>query len=142
LRPRRQRKPKSLNFAKSEEKLEPWEPFRDTKGIVTSFIRQEDALVTVPALLASVHRLFADERRRRATDKDLLQAFVRQREERAFAELLRRHGPMVLRLALHLLRHRQDAEDVIQAAFLTLARKAHSLRMASVAGAIATITSA
>lgn len=81
-----------------------------------------------PSLLSSVHRLLADERRRRASDRDLLQAFVQRRESDAFAELLRRHGPMVLRLALHLLHHRQDAEDVFQTAFLTLARKAHSLR--------------
>ena len=81
-----------------------------------------------PSLLSSVHRLFADERRRQAPDRDLLQAFVQRGENDAFAELLRRHGPMVLNLALHLLHHRQDAEDVFQAAFLTLARKAHSLR--------------
>jgi RNA polymerase sigma factor (sigma-70 family) len=47
--------------------------------------------------------------------------------------LLHRHGTMVLRLARHVLRHRQDAEDVFQAAFLALARQARSLRGASVA---------
>jgi RNA polymerase sigma factor (sigma-70 family) len=91
----------------------------------------EDAFMNPHAphsLLAPIHHLFADERRRQATDGDLLRAFVQQGEQDAFAELLRRHGPMVLRLALHLLHHRQDAEDVFQATFLTLARKAHSLR--------------
>lgn len=81
-----------------------------------------------PSLFAPFHRLLADERRRHATDRDLLQAFTQRSDNDAFAELLRRHGPMVLNLALHLLHHRQDAEDVFQATFLTLARKAHSLR--------------
>src|SRR5579875_3580617 len=81
-----------------------------------------------PSLLAPLHRLLTEERRRQATDRDLLQAFALRGEHDAFAELLRRHGPMVLNLALHLLHHRQDAEDVFQATFLTLARKAHSLR--------------
>lgn len=80
------------------------------------------------SLLAPLHRLLDDERRRQASDRDLLRAFTQQGEADAFAELLRRHGPMVLRLALHLLHQRQDAEDVFQAVFLTLARKAGSLR--------------
>src|SRR5262249_35660314 len=80
------------------------------------------------SLLAPVHRLIADERRHQAADRDLLRAFAQQGDNDAFAELLRRHGRMVLHLALHLLHHRQDAEDVFQAAFLTLIRKAHSLR--------------
>jgi RNA polymerase sigma factor (sigma-70 family) len=93
--------------------------------------RLEDAFMNPHAphsLLGPIHRLFAVERRRQAADGDLLRAFVQQGEQDAFAELLRRHGPMVLRLALHLLHHRQDAEDVFQATFLALARKAHSLR--------------
>ncbi|HTU88967.1 MAG TPA: sigma-70 family RNA polymerase sigma factor, partial [Gemmataceae bacterium] len=84
-----------------------------------------------PSLLSSVHRLLADERRRQATDRDLLQAFAQRNENDAFTELLRRHGPMVLHLALHLLHHQQDAEDVFQATFLTLARQARSLRSES-----------
>ncbi len=84
-----------------------------------------------PSLLAPLHRLLTEERRRQATDRDLLQAFALRGEHDAFAELLRRHGPMVLNLALHLLHHRQDAEDVFQATFLMLARKARSLRCES-----------
>src|SRR5579883_1010218 len=80
---------------------------------------------------APVHRLLAEERRRHAADGELLRAFTQQGDHDAFAELLRRHGPMVLHLALHLLHHRQDAEDVFQAAFLILIRKAHSLRSES-----------
>jgi RNA polymerase sigma factor (sigma-70 family) len=80
------------------------------------------------SLVGPLRRLVAEERRRQTDDRALLQAFEQQGDGAAFAELLQRHGPMVLRLALHLLRHRQDAEDVFQAAFLTLARQAHALR--------------
>lgn len=83
---------------------------------------------TPPVLLAPLRRLLADERRRHASDRELLQSYLHENDADAFAELLRRHGPMVLRTALHLLHHRQDAEDVYQAVFLTLARQAHSLR--------------
>jgi RNA polymerase sigma factor (sigma-70 family) len=57
-----------------------------------------------------------------------LQRFAGQRDEAAFATLVRRHGPMVLRLGRRLLRHEHDAEDVLQATFLVLARKAGSVR--------------
>src|SRR5262249_7367725 len=42
--------------------------------------------------------------------------------------LVRRHGPMVLRLCLGILQNEQDAEDAFQATFLILNRKAPSLR--------------
>lgn len=40
-----------------------------------------------------------------------------------FEEIVRRHGPMVYRLALATLRHRADAEDVFQEVFLRCARQ-------------------
>src|SRR5262245_8284246 len=61
------------------------------------------------------------------TDGELLGHFVARRDGRAFAELLRRHGPMVLSTCRRLLRHEQDAEDAFQATFLVLARKAASV---------------
>src|SRR5215468_10053137 len=63
-----------------------------------------------------------------ATDGELLERFGARQEEAAFAALLHRHGPMVLGVARRVLRQEQDAEDVFQAAFLLLARKAGSIR--------------
>jgi RNA polymerase sigma factor (sigma-70 family) len=68
------------------------------------------------------------------TDGELLGRFVTLRDGSAFAELLRRHGPMVLSTCRRLLRHEQDAEDAFQAAFLVLARKAESVRPRAAVG--------
>jgi RNA polymerase sigma factor (sigma-70 family) len=61
------------------------------------------------------------------TDRDLLRRFTRDRDGQAFAALLRRHGPMVWRACCRLLPCASDAEDVLQATFLLLARKAGAL---------------
>ena len=58
------------------------------------------------------------------SDRDLLCRFVKDRNEDAFAALVRRHGSMVMGVGLRTLRHYQDAEDVCQATFLLLAKKA------------------
>jgi RNA polymerase sigma factor (sigma-70 family) len=63
-----------------------------------------------------------------ASDAQLLERFLQRREEAAFAALLRRHGAMVLSVSKRVLHHTQDAEDVFQATFLLLARKAASIR--------------
>jgi RNA polymerase sigma factor (sigma-70 family) len=62
------------------------------------------------------------------SDRQLLDRFTRDRDEAAFTELVRRHGPMVLSACRRVLRHEQDAEDTFQASFLVLARKAGSVR--------------
>jgi RNA polymerase sigma factor (sigma-70 family) len=62
------------------------------------------------------------------TDSELLAQFVSEQEEAAFEALVRRHGPMVLRVGRRVLSNPHDADDVFQATFLTLARRAASIR--------------
>ena len=68
------------------------------------------------------------------TDAELAERFARHRDEAAFEALLKRHGPMVLRLCRRLLRCEHDAEDVFQATFLVFARKAGALRKGASVG--------
>jgi RNA polymerase sigma factor (sigma-70 family) len=56
-----------------------------------------------------------------------LERFVTERDETAFEVLVWRHGPMVLALGQRVLHNPHDAEDVLQATFLTLVRKANSI---------------
>lgn len=64
----------------------------------------------------------------RTSDADLLARYVSDRDERAFEELVRRHGPLVWSVCRHLLAHHADAEDAFQAVFLALVRSAGSIR--------------
>ena len=82
---------------------------------------------TLTKVVAYVRRL-TDAGTRGLTNRQLLDCFTLKRDESAFAELVRRHGPMVLAACRRVLRHEQDAEDAFQAAFLVLARKAGSIR--------------
>src|SRR5438552_7465329 len=63
-----------------------------------------------------------------ASDAQLLERFAARHEESAFTALLKRHGPMVLGVSRRVLPTMQDAEDVFQATFLLLAKKATSIR--------------
>jgi RNA polymerase sigma factor (sigma-70 family) len=78
-------------------------------------------------VLRHVRELVAAEGARGAPDGQLLARFSRGREEAAFEALVRRHGPLVLGVCRRVLRQEQDAEDVFQATFLVLARRAGSL---------------
>jgi RNA polymerase sigma factor (sigma-70 family) len=60
-------------------------------------------------------------------DALLLDRFVQQRDEAAFAEIIQRHGAMVWGVCSRALPRSHDAEDAYQAAFLVLARKASSI---------------
>src|SRR5438105_4426165 len=57
-------------------------------------------------------------------DGDLLARFVGRRDEAAFAELVGRHGRLVLGVARRHLPDRHAAEDVVQTTFAALARNA------------------
>ena len=64
------------------------------------------------------------------TDGQLLERFATRRDEgsgMAFAVLVERHGPMVLRACRGILRDDHEAMDAFQATFLVLARKGGSL---------------
>jgi len=78
--------------------------------------------------LRYIRKVAATEHARTLSDQELLDRFISQREEAAFAALVRRHGPMVLRLCRATLHNEHDAEDAFQATFLVLNRKATSLR--------------
>jgi RNA polymerase sigma factor (sigma-70 family) len=78
--------------------------------------------------LQYIRNLAAAGQARNLADRELLERFSDRQEEAAFAELVRRHGPMVLGLCLRVLHNEHDAEDAFQATFLALSRKAVSLR--------------
>jgi RNA polymerase sigma factor (sigma-70 family) len=62
-----------------------------------------------------------------SSDDQLLDRFARQGDGEAFAALVGRHGPMVLRVCRRVLRNQHAADDAFQATFLVLARKASAV---------------
>src|SRR5262245_119852 len=70
-----------------------------------------------------------------APDAELVRRFAAGRDEAAFALLVDRHGPMVLGVARRVLGDHHAAEDVFQATFLMLARRAGELRRPESLGA-------
>src|SRR6516165_5650076 len=85
-------------------------------------------------VLRHLHRWRDAQALAEAADAQLLDHFAARHDEAAFAVLVRRHGPMVLSVARRVLPCEQDAEDVFQATFLLLARKAASIRKAASVG--------
>lgn len=83
------------------------------------------------AVLRHVRTLFSVGGAAGMSDGQLLERFSKDRDEAAelaFAALVERHGPMVLRVCRGILRDAHDAEDAFQATFLVLARRSGSIR--------------
>ncbi len=85
-------------------------------------------------LAGYLHHLSSAARVDGLSDRALVARFAAERDEDAFVALVRRHGPMVLRVCRRVLNNGHDAEDVFQATFLVLSRKAASLRHADSVG--------
>jgi RNA polymerase sigma factor (sigma-70 family) len=81
----------------------------------------------IPTVLRHLRQLMGRTATASVTDGELLTRFVARQEEAAFTTLMERHGGMVLGVCRRLLDH-HDAEDVVQATFLLLVRKAMSIR--------------
>jgi RNA polymerase sigma factor (sigma-70 family) len=86
-------------------------------------------------LLQQLERLLGAQAEQPAADGELLRRFTVDQDEAAFAELVRRHGKLVFGVARRVLGNGHDAEDVFQATFLILARKAGSVRSPGALGA-------
>ncbi len=80
------------------------------------------------AVMQQIGRLFLEGSSIGLSEGELLDRFVRARDESAFEILVARHGPMVLGVCRSLLRDPNDVDDAFQATFLVLVRKAATLR--------------
>jgi RNA polymerase sigma factor (sigma-70 family) len=78
-------------------------------------------------LINHVHKTMLRQEAARLNDAQLLQCYVRGREDAIFDAIVRRHGPMVMGICRRILRNRHDAEDAFQVTFLVLVRKAPSI---------------
>jgi RNA polymerase sigma factor (sigma-70 family) len=63
-----------------------------------------------------------------ASDSELLDCFVKERDSAAFRNLVVRHGPVVLQVCRAVLHDSHEADDAFQATFLVLVRKAPSIQ--------------
>jgi RNA polymerase sigma factor (sigma-70 family) len=82
---------------------------------------------SLQTVVRHLHRLTAAPGSAGLTDGQLLERWVRQRDEAAFELLAWRHGPLVLGTCRRLLSRAEDVEDAFQATFLALVRKAASI---------------
>jgi RNA polymerase sigma factor (sigma-70 family) len=76
------------------------------------------------AAIARASRSVAPPSEAKATEGRLLTQFIQTKDELAFAELVRRIGPMILGVCRRITADRHLAEDAFQATFLVLTRRA------------------
>jgi len=67
----------------------------------------------------------------RPTDSELLNRFVTSQDKDAFRELVDKHSGMVWRICARQLRRPEDIEDAFQTTFVTLAKKARTVKKGS-----------
>jgi RNA polymerase sigma factor (sigma-70 family) len=63
------------------------------------------------------------------SDAQLLSDFLASRDERAFAGIMHRHGPMIFGICRRFLPELHDAEDAFQAVFLVFAKRADAIQL-------------
>jgi RNA polymerase sigma factor (sigma-70 family) len=86
------------------------------------------------AVLDQLDRLFNRGTSAGLSEGALLERYVVDRDEAAFAALVARHGPMVLGVCRRVLRDERDVEDAFQATFLVLVRRAGAIRDGDLVG--------
>jgi RNA polymerase sigma factor (sigma-70 family) len=82
---------------------------------------------TLGDMLRTLRSMCAADKAQDLTDRQLLQQFLAEKEAAAFTILMHRHGPMVLGIGQRVLGDAHSAEDVFQATFLLLVRRAASI---------------
>src|SRR5260370_40962460 len=78
-------------------------------------------------VLRYIRRMVEPKHAGRVSDEILLERFCTASDGDAFASLVERHGPLVMGVCCRMLKDIHDAEDVFQATFLVLVRKARSI---------------
>jgi RNA polymerase sigma factor (sigma-70 family) len=88
---------------------------------------------TTGTFLQHLREVLRAEEKNEFSDGHLLRQYLDRQDEKAFAEILCRHGPMVMGVCRRVLGN-QDSEDVFQTTFLLLVQKGRSIaRQGSVA---------
>jgi RNA polymerase sigma factor (sigma-70 family) len=83
--------------------------------------------MTIGRAGAVLRQLGREERPTGETDGELLERFVRHRDEGAIELLVQHHAPMVWGVCRRILQNHHDAEDALQATFIVLVRRAASI---------------